>query len=247
METKSFSYKGFDIQIDMDEPIPELNEDRYCYLVQDEENLVLESGGGFGCIEEAEEAAMEIADNLNSIRDFDSKDVLVSIRKEDKKGENVMTTIDKITNGFVSQTFDEEGNCIGQEFIVTDESEYVDDFGEKIESDKYPKNFLESLYHPLEMKEIEIVDPDIATGFIVSAWGKITISLEATLNVKTGKIKTKQNSVEIDGLDSLDEEFFEADKDQREKFSLHEKLPVCGYCHDYIIDDEGKCLNPDCE
>ena len=53
--------------------------------------------------------------------------------------------IKKITTGFVIQDFDDNGNCIGQEFIAG-EVDWENDKEEKIEVEK-PENF----YHTFDM------------------------------------------------------------------------------------------------
>ena len=51
----------------------------------------------------------------------------------------------KITVGYVTQKYNDEGVCIGQEFIASDEVEYENDFGEEVDT---PDN---EVYQPFHM------------------------------------------------------------------------------------------------
>jgi len=139
-------------------------------------------------------------------------------------------TIHKVTVGFTSQVFDKKtGECISQEFIAGDQVNYEDEYGEPIEGDN-------NLYFPLEMVQPEIVDPDIATGYLVSDWDcGITISIEATLNVKTWELVTKANSVDLDGLGCLERDFFAPDLKSQEKHSLDEEYELCPDCQEFLL------------
>jgi hypothetical protein len=61
----------------------------------------------------------------------------------------------KITAGFVVQTFDaDSGRCVSQEFVASDQVEFEDQKGDRIEDGQYGIA-LEGLYWPLEMKQPE--------------------------------------------------------------------------------------------
>ena len=63
--------------------------------------------------------------------------------------------VNKTTTGFVVQKFDSEtGRCLSQEFIASDQVEWEDQKGERIEDGQYGID-LEGCYYPLDMKQPE--------------------------------------------------------------------------------------------
>ena len=63
--------------------------------------------------------------------------------------------LNKITTGFVVQQFDADtGRCISQEFVASDQVEWKDQKGDRIEDGQYGID-LEGLYWPLDMKQPE--------------------------------------------------------------------------------------------
>lgn len=68
-----------------------------------------------------------------------------------------MTTVNKITPGFVVQTFDiATGKCLSQEFVASDQVDYEDEDGEAILFDSFShgqatERQLDSLYSPFTM------------------------------------------------------------------------------------------------
>jgi hypothetical protein len=63
--------------------------------------------------------------------------------------------LNKTTTGFVVQKFDAEtGRCVSQEFIASDQVEWEDQQGDRIEDGQYGID-LEGLYFPLDMKQPE--------------------------------------------------------------------------------------------
>ena len=63
--------------------------------------------------------------------------------------------VTKITTGFVVQKFDSDtGRCISQEFVASDQVEWEDQKGDRIEDGQYGID-LEGLYWPLDMKQPE--------------------------------------------------------------------------------------------
>ena len=66
----------------------------------------------------------------------------------------------KVTNGFVIQTFDDDGKLLAQEFIAEDSCSWENDYGEPLPEEDAP-NF----YHPFEMKL------DVNDGVLMTAKG----------------------------------------------------------------------------
>lgn len=64
--------------------------------------------------------------------------------------------IQKITTGFVTQTFDPEGKLLEQNFIAGDQCDWENEDGEPIES--------ENFYHPFDMVEDDEVERKIQFG-----------------------------------------------------------------------------------
>ena len=61
----------------------------------------------------------------------------------------------KTTTGFVVQKFDSEtGRCLSQEFVASDQVEWEDRKGDRIEDGQYGID-LEGLFYPAEMKQPE--------------------------------------------------------------------------------------------
>jgi hypothetical protein len=56
---------------------------------------------------------------------------------------------DKITVGFVIQTYDKKGNCIKQEFVAGDQVDWENEVGEPIDPPKHT-------YFPLDMIQPKI-------------------------------------------------------------------------------------------
>ncbi len=90
-------------------------------------------------------------------------------------------------------------------------------------------------------------------GKFISNWDNdIEISTKAELNTKTGEVISE--SLEVVGLDILNEEIFIADDEE-----IAETYIICEECHEYILKIEilegvGKqlyehyhCMNPDCD
>lgn len=55
----------------------------------------------------------------------------------------------KVTNGYVIQTFDDEGKCLDQEFIAEDGCTWEDEYGEELHED------IEHDYFPFHMVQPE--------------------------------------------------------------------------------------------
>jgi hypothetical protein len=61
--------------------------------------------------------------------------------------------VKKITTGFVVQQFDADtGRCISQEFVASDQVEFTDPKGDRIEDGQYGID-TEALYWPIELKQ----------------------------------------------------------------------------------------------
>jgi len=74
-------------------------------------------------------------------------------------------------------------------------------------------------------------------GKFISIWDNGTVSTPAEVNEETSQITT--NSVEANGMEILIEELFESEDG--------EEYNVCPVCHEYLLNDELSCMNPDCE
>lgn len=77
-------------------------------------------------------------------------------------------------------------------------------------------------------------------GTFISVWdGGMEISTPAELHEETGEISTE--SVDVEGLDLeiLEREYF---------VNQHGgEFEVCTECHSYILNDKGRCSDPNCK
>jgi len=99
-----------------------------------------------------------------------------------------------------------------------------------------------------DVKKYVTEKANIIKGKFVSDWGGILIYSDATLNLKTGFVETKP--VEIEGLDSLDREYFEVGPDQACVGGV--ETTICPACHEYILTfdslfEVSGCSNSECE
>lgn len=63
--------------------------------------------------------------------------------------------LNKTTTGFVVQKFDSDtGRCVSQEFVTSDQVEWEDQKGDRIEDGQYGID-LEGLYYPMDLKQPE--------------------------------------------------------------------------------------------
>lgn len=96
----------------------------------------------------------------------------------------------------------------------------------------------------------------ILEGTFVSEWdGDIVLRTPAELNCETGEVCLTEPAHDIDGLETLDGEYFVPNANE------NEEIPICPECHEYILktsmepdehishqlNEVKKCTNPDCD
>ena len=66
----------------------------------------------------------------------------------------------KVTPGFVTQQFDEAGNCIRQDFVESEETQWENGFGDPIDTPEDEPSFVIELVPPPPVPQIALATPD---------------------------------------------------------------------------------------
>lgn len=66
----------------------------------------------------------------------------------------------KVTPGFVTQQFDEAGNCIRQDFVESEETQWENGFGDPIDTPEDDPSFVIELVPPPPVPQIALATPD---------------------------------------------------------------------------------------
>ena len=66
----------------------------------------------------------------------------------------------KVTPGFVTQQFDEAGNCIRQDFVESEETQWKNGFGDPIDTPEDEPSFVIDLVPPPPVPQIALATPD---------------------------------------------------------------------------------------